>query len=178
MDFPRPDPIFSKIAPQAADPIFRGASDFLWHCTNLPILFRDDPEENWAKKLDPPCGQPKLPPDCGHGPENWIRFSQKLDPERGIPIFQNSKGNVTIPLDSRKIGSGGKIGSRVGNWIPSKNRIRGKNWIPSENWIRAPRVGQGGWGATSGSAAEAPMTAKNLRSTQHTAGGTRQAPSP
>ena len=136
--FPKAGSNFSKIAPQAADPIFRGASDFLWHCTNLPILLRDDPEENWAKKLDPPCGQPKLPPDCGHGPENWIRFSQKLDPERGIPIFQNSKGNVTIPLDSRKIGSGGKIGSRIGNWIRSKNRIRGKNWIPSENWIRAP----------------------------------------
>ena len=176
--FPKAGSNFSKIAPQAADPIFRGASDFLWHCTNLPILLRDDPEENWAKKLDPPCGQPKLPPDCGHGPENWIRFSQKLDPERGIPIFQNSKGNVTIPLDSRKIGSGGKIGSRVGNWIPSKIGSGAKIGSRQKIGSVPPRVGQGGWGATSGSAAEAPMTAKNLRSTQHTAGGTRQAPSP
>ena len=67
---------------------------------------------------------------------------------------------------------GAEIGSRAK--IGSEAKIGSRQKIGSV----PPRVGQGGWGATSGSAAEAPMTAKNLRSTQHTAGGTRQAPSP
>ena len=134
MDFPRLDPIFRKLPHKrriqffGGRPIFFGIVRIFQFC--LEMTQRKTGPKNWIRRA--------ASPNCGHGPENWIRFSQKLDPERGIPIFQNSKGNVTIPLDSRKIGSGGKIGSRVGNWIPSKNRIRGKNWIPSENWIRGP----------------------------------------
>jgi len=46
----------------------------------------------------------------GNLPGNWTTIFEKMEGERGNPIFGGSKQNLTLPLDMSKIGIRQKIG--------------------------------------------------------------------